>query len=385
MPPRGARERVGISTSCFLTVAHETTVLTEALPVDERMPTKPVFQYVYSESFAPLLQSLNATLFVTTYQAGKLMAVRAREGRVSILLRTFDQAMGLVVDQHRLTIGTRFQIWQLRNAPDIALQIEPRGTHDACYVPRVSHVTGDIRCHEIAWADDEIWVVNTRFSCLCTLDADYSFVPRWFPPFVTKLAAEDRCHLNGLAIRDGKPSHVTVLGETNTADGWRENKANGGCVLDVSSGERVVRGLCMPHSPRMYRDRLWVLDSGTGRLLVVDQSNGKTETVAELPGYARGLCFHGSYAFVGLSRIRETSTFGGVPIAEQAHQLKCGIWVVDILRGKTVAFLEFTAGVEEIFDDRLLPEIRYPTVIGLQKETIHGTFVVPRNADPEPM
>jgi uncharacterized protein (TIGR03032 family) len=351
--------------------------MTEASTDSESSGPSSPFHYVHSDTFPEVLESLNATLLVTTYQAGKLVVIRARGGRVSTLLRTFDQAMGLAVDQRRMAIGTRFQVWHLRNAPDIAPQIQPCGTHDACYVPRASHVTGDIRCHEIEWGKNELWIVNTRFSCLCTLDIDYSFVPRWRPPFVTGVAAEDRCHLNGLAIVEGRPRYVTAFGETDVADGWRENKAAGGCVIDIATNEIVARDLSMPHSPRFYRDRLWVLDSGTGRLLMVESSTGMAETVAKLPGYTRGLCFLGQYAFVGLSRIRETSTFGGIPLAEKLDELKCGVWVIDITSAEIAAFLEFDAGVEEIFDGRVLRGIRYPAVVGLQKETVHGIFITP--------
>ena len=197
--------------------------------------------------------------------------------------------MGLAVDARRLALGTRNQVWFLRNAPDIAPRVEPAGQHDACFLPRSCHVTGDIGVHEIAWSADELWIVNTRFSCLCTLDPDYSFVPRWRPPFITALAAEDRCHLNGLAMVDGRPKYVTALGETDTQDGWRANKPHGGCLIDVSSGEIVTRGLSMPHSPRWHDGRLWVLESGTGRLVLVDPATGQRQTVAELPGFARGL------------------------------------------------------------------------------------------------
>jgi uncharacterized protein (TIGR03032 family) len=354
----------------------------EAPGANSTQPESHPFHYIHSDNFPTVLHTWGATLFVTTYQAGKLVVVRARERRVSTLLRTFDQAMGLAVDARRLTIGTRFQVWFLRNAPDMAPQIEPQGIHDACYTPRASHVTGDIRCHEIGLAEDALWIVNTRFSCLCTFHADYSFVPRWRPPFVTALAADDRCHLNGLEIVDGKPQYVTAVSETDTADGWRENKATGGCVVDVTSGQTIARNLCMPHSPRFYREQLWVLDSGTGRLLLLHPTTGKSETVAKLPGYTRGLCFCGPYAFVGLSRIRETSTFGDIPIAAGHDELKCGIWVIDVTSGKTAAFLEFDAGVEEIFDCRILCDIRYPSVIGLQKETVHGTFIVPPQVCP---
>src|SRR5262249_52284039 len=162
---------------------------------------------------------------------------------LSTLVRTFDRPMGLAANARHLALGTRNQIWFLRNAPDIAPRVEPPGHHDACYLPRSAHVTGDIAVHELAWASsplsprfgggggggggEELWLVNTRFSCLCTLDPDYSFVPRWRPPFVTALAADDRCHLNGLALVDGRPKYVTALGETDTANGWRANKAKG--------------------------------------------------------------------------------------------------------------------------------------------------------------
>src|SRR5437763_7351250 len=168
-------------------------------------PASVEFRYTQTESFVALLQQLGASLLVSTYQANKLLVVRAAGSALSMLVRTFDRPMGLALDPRRLTIGTRNQIWLLRNAPDIAARVEPAGQHDACFLPRSCHVTGDIGVHEMAWAGEELWVVNTRFSCLCTLHPDSSFVPRWRPPFVTALAAEDRCHLNGLALVDGRP------------------------------------------------------------------------------------------------------------------------------------------------------------------------------------
>src|SRR5262249_30375676 len=294
------------------------------------------------------------------------------------------------VDSHRLAVGTRSQIWFLRNAPDIAPRIEPAGQHDACYLPRSSHVTGDIGVHEIAWAaphpqplsperrgEQELWAVNTRFSCLCRLHPDYSFVPRWRPPFITSLAADDRCHLNGLALVDGQPKYLTALGDTDTANGWRSNKPRGGCLMEVSSGKVISRGLSMPHSPRWHDGRLWLLESGTGLLVLVDLANGHRQRVAEMPGFARGLVFCGPYAFVGLSKIRKTSAMDGVPLAQRREQLKCGVAAVDLRTGHVTAFLEFQTAVEEIFHGQLLPGLRFPEVIGFQQETIQHTFVVP--------
>src|SRR5262249_4843529 len=168
-------------------------------------PPKSVeFHYTQTDSFPALLNQIRASLLVTTYQANKLLVARAAGSGLSTLVRTFDQPMGLAVDGQRLALGTRNQIWLLRNAPDIAPQIEPAGRHDACFLPRSCHVTGDIRGHEIAWSGEELWIVNTRFSCLCTLDPVYSFVPRWRPPFVNVCAAEYRCHLNAFVIVSGR-------------------------------------------------------------------------------------------------------------------------------------------------------------------------------------
>jgi uncharacterized protein (TIGR03032 family) len=292
-------------------------------------------------------------------------------------VRTFDRPMGLAWDGRRLAVGTRNQVWFLHDAPDIAPRVEPAGSHDACLLPRSCHVTGDIGVHEMAWAGEELWAVNTRFSCLCTLHPDYSFVPRWRPPFITALAAEDRCHLNGLAVVEGRPRYATALGQTDVRDGWRPGKPTGGVVLDVAGSAVVARGLSMPHSPRWHDGRLWVLESGTGRLLLVDPASGRQESVAEVLGFARGLAVCGRHAFVGLSKIRKTSAMNGVPLAERRDELKCGVAVIDLGAGRVVAMLEFQTAVEEIFDVQLLGGVRFPEVVGFQKDAVHHTFVVP--------
>jgi uncharacterized protein (TIGR03032 family) len=361
-----------------------------AAAVGAAVPAAVEFRYKQTESFVALLRQLGASLLVSTYQANKLLVIRGAGQGVSTLVRTFERPMGLAVSGDCLALGTQDQVWFLRNAPDIAARVEPVGQHDACLLPRFCHVTGDIGVHELAWAaphrelqspggrgEQELWVVNTRFSCLCTLHRDYSFVPRWRPPFISALAAEDRCHLNGLAIVDGNPTYVTALGITDVRDGWRSAKAHGGCLIDVPKGAIVGRGLSMPHSPRWQDGRLWLLESGTGQLIVVDRATGMKETVAELPGFTRGLAFAGPYAFIGLSRIRASSAMDGVPLAGRRDELKCGVAVVDMRSGMTVALLEFQTAVEEIFDVQLLPGLRFPEVIGFQKEAIHHTFVVP--------
>jgi uncharacterized protein (TIGR03032 family) len=346
----------------------------------EKLPPSPepvAFHYVQTDSVRALLAKLGASLLVSTYQANKLLAVRPEGQGLSLLVRTFDRPMGIAADTRRIALGTRNQVWTLRNAPDIAPRIEPAGVHDACFLPRSSHVTGDMGIHEIAWAGEELWMVSTRFSCLATLEDNYSFVPKWQPPFITALAADDRCHLNGLAVRDGQPAFVTALGETDTPGGWRPAKANGGVIIDFTSGEFVTRGLSMPHSPRWHDGKLWVLESGTGGVVLVDQATGRRDTVVQLPGFTRGWALVGPYALVGLSKIRPTSAMDGVPIAERRDGLKCGVAVVDLRSGAVIGLLEFQTAVEEIFDVQLLTGLRFPEVIGFQKEAVDHTFIVP--------
>jgi uncharacterized protein (TIGR03032 family) len=350
-----------------------------AVPV--AVPVAVEFRYTQTESFVDRLRQLGASLLVSTYQANKLLVARATGNGLSVLVRTFERPMGLAAAADRLAVGTRNQVWVLRNAPDLAPRVEPAGAHDACYLPRLCYSTGDVGVHELAWAGDELWLVNTRFGCLCTLSADFSFVPRWRPPFVSALAAEDRCHLNGLGVVDGRPRFVTALGETDVRDGWRAGKATGGVVVDVPSGETIARGLCMPHSPRWHGGRLWVLESGTGRLLALGPG-GRCEPVAEVPGFARGLAVAGRFAFVGLSKIRPASVLAGVPLADRRQELKCGVAVVDLARGRVEGLLDFQTAVEETFDVQLLPGARFPEVIGFQKEDVNHVFVVPPAAPP---
>ncbi|WP_395694108.1 TIGR03032 family protein [Nocardioides sp.] len=331
------------------------------------MTTAPGTEVRYqSAELADVLQDVACSVLVSTYQAGQVVAVGVADEQLHLAFRRFDRAMGVAVGPGALAVGGKDQVWLLRDTPGLAPQLPPAARFDRCWLPRSSVVTGPIACHEVAWgrADDgepDLWVVNTRFSCLAGLDDRHSFVPRWRPPFVSALAPEDRCHLNGVAMRDGRPAFVTVMARSDEAGGWRASRNETGTVLDVGSGEAVTSGLAMPHSPRWHDGRLLVLNSGFGRLEQVDVASGRREVVAALPGYARGLAVHGHLAFVGLSRIRETAVFGGSPIAAYHEQLRCGVGVVDLRTGATVATLQFENGVEEIFDVQVVPDTRCPT------------------------
>ncbi len=331
---------------------------------------------VHTGSVPDLLGQLGASLLISTYQAGKLILARKDGIRLNTHFRNFDQPMGLALDRGRLAIGTRSAVIEYRNMPAAAAKVEPRGTHDACFIHRNTRVTGDVRIHDVAWIGDELWFVATAFSCLATLDPEHNFSPRWTPPFVKRVAPGDHCHLNGMEVIDGRVAWATALGQTDEPGGWRKNKASGGCLIDVGANEVVLEELSMPHSPRWHDGRLWFLESGQGRLCVADPEAGTYETVQELPGFTRGLDFAGPLAFVGLSQIRETATFGGLPIGERLSERQCGVWIVDTRTGNIAGFLRFEEAVQEVYDVLALVGMRKPEVAEQASEITRNSFVI---------
>jgi uncharacterized protein (TIGR03032 family) len=376
------------------TVLARTTGLAErardliATPVSRRPTPTPdaesPLRSVYTGSFPRLLAQLGASLLVSTYGTGRLVCVRRDGARVNTHFRSLRRPTGIAVRPDRLAVGARAEVWDYRNSGESATAAEPgaRQRQDACYVPRNRHYTGDVAVHELAYAGEELWVVATRFDCLATLDAEHSIVPRWQPPFVSELSAagDDRCHLTGLAAVGDEIGYVTALGESDSAEGWRTDRLHGGCVIDVGASTVIAGGLSMPHSPRWHRDRLWLLESGAGRLVAIDPATGDPEPVAELPGFARGLSFADRLAFVGVSQLRDETEAPRPPVAERLDEEVCGIWIIDIERGETVGFLRFEEHVEEVFEVALLPWYRFPGIAGEAGEPMLSTISLPATA-----
>lgn len=349
---------------------------------------KPALRSVHTTTFPQILAQLRSSLAVTTYQAGKLVMLRNDNGVLNTHFRVFNKPMGLAIAEDRLAIGTSTSIQEFRNIPAAATKVSAEKPHDAAWLPRRENVTGDVQIHEMAWVNrnnghsseaHELWFVNTAFSCLATRSNEYSFEPRWRPNFVSHYAPEDRCHMNGLAVVDGRVKYVTALGETNTAGGWRDNKRDGGILIDVESDEIVARGLSMPHSPRWYGGRLWILNSGSGGFGTIDLQSGRYEEIAQLSGFTRGLTFAGPLAFIGLSQVRESAVFSGIPLVERFTQedRTCGVWVVNIQSGQTIGFVKFEDGVQEIFAVEILPGMQFPDLVQDDQHMIAATYVLP--------
>ncbi|MEM7670026.1 MAG: TIGR03032 family protein [Pseudomonadota bacterium] len=331
-----------------------------------------------SRLFAAWLGDSGASLAFTTYQAGKLFLIGTQpDGRMSVFERTFMRSMGLGVSSaaaRTFHMSSLFQLWRFENF------LAPGETHqgyDAVYVPVNGHTTGDIDVHDIHGIDGEPPLfVATRFNCLARLSTDHSFRPVWKPPFIDRIAAEDRCHLNGMAMgaEGDLPAYVTCISQSNVAEGWREHRIGGGVVVDVDSGDLVATGLSMPHSPRLHDGTLWLLQSGTGEFGRVDVKTGAFEPVCFLQGFARGVAFIGDHAVIGLSRPRSEASFVGLPVNERLEkegvQPKCGLAVVNLKCGDIEHTRDIEGVVEELYDVAVLPGIRRPMALGFKTNEI---------------
>ena len=335
------------------------------------------FALTASRHFPGWLKSRRASLVFTTYQAGKIFFVGVNDqGSLSVFERTMERPMALAVDGDDLYLSTLYQLWKFSAVPAAG----DYGGYDRLYAPRQSWVTGDIDIHDIKIDARGPLFVNTLFSCLARPSAAASFDPVWRPPFVSRLAAEDRCHLNGLALRDGRPAYVTAVGCSDVADGWRDHRKEGGVVIDVASGEIVARGLSMPHAPRLHGGALYLLNAGSGEFGALDLKTGKFEPVTFCPGFLRGLEFIDGFAIVSMSLPRGDRSFEGLAIektlAKTGGVPRCGIAVIDLKSGDLAHSLRLEGMVQELFDVAVLNGATRPAAIGFRSDEIRRVLAV---------
>ena len=335
----------------------------------------PWLQALGSRYLTSWLAEQQVSLALTTYQTGKLFLVgRGEDQQLSVFERTFNRSMGLWASPNgqSLWMSSKYQLWRFENA------LAPGSLHegyDRLYVPRAAYTTGDLDIHDVAVEDSgRVVFVNTQFGCLATISERASFTPLWRPSFLSALVPEDRCHLNGLALRDGRARYVTVVSQSDVADGWRDRRGDGGCVIDVQSGDIVARDLSMPHSPRWYQGRLWVLNSGTGEFGSIDLKQGRFEPVAFCPGYLRGLAFVGDYVVITLSKPRSELTFGDLKLDDALRgreaAAQCGLQIINLRTGEIAHWLRLEGMVTELYDTVVLPQVTRPMALGLKSDEI---------------
>ena len=345
--------------------------------------TDPALAITTSRRFPAWLADQRAALAFTTYQAGKLflIGVAPQTGRLSIFERTIERPMALDVAETArgtsLYVSSAFQLWRF---DDVARGQVAEG-YDRVYAPRRAWVTGDLDIHDVKTdAAGRVLFVNTLFSCIAAASEHDSFDPVWRPRFISRLAAEDRCHLNGMAMRDGRPAFATAVAASDVADGWRDRRADGGVLIDVESGEIAAAGLSMPHAPRWRGGRIWLHNAGTGEFGYLDLSDGRFEPVAFCPGFLRGLDFTGDFAVMTLSLPRRDNAFIGLPLDARLEAAgagpRCGLAVVDLKTGDLAHWLRLDGVVAELFDVVVLPGAIRPKAIGFRSDEIRRVLSI---------
>jgi uncharacterized protein (TIGR03032 family) len=327
--------------------------------------------YEVSPSFMALLEQLGCSLVISNYQSGAVMTFSALgDGRPMQMFAPFPAAMGLAIDGDRLAVAAKSELVVLTNVRKLAMGYPKYpGLFDGFFLPRARYLTGECAMHDLAFDGPHILAVNTRYSCICRIDGVHSFDPVWRPPFIDEIRPGDRCHLNGMALDDGRLAYATALGTTNTPRGWTEDKLTGGVLFDLSTDEVLTRSLCMPHSPRLVDGRLYIVEAGTGALVSIDRKTGDRTEVVALPGFARGLAAHGGYFFVGLSLVRESLGFKGLPVEQRGEDLICGVAAIEIATGQVVGTLRYTGGCSEIHDIQVMAGVRRLGIGGYDADT----------------
>ncbi|MBQ0771771.1 MAG: TIGR03032 family protein [Sphingomonadales bacterium] len=333
----------------------------------------------FSQGLAGFLASNNISIGFTSYQTGRLYLVgHGADGKLALHEAVYPQAMGVIGDGDRIYLGTLTQIVRMENV--LAPSQRANEIHDKVYVPRNMQTTGNIDIHELGIKENgKIVFVNTRYSCLCEPSVTHSFKPVWKPEFISKLAAEDRCHLNGLAMVDGQPKYVTAVCRSDVVDGWRDRRHDGGVIIDVDSNEIMAEGLSMPHSPRVHDGRLWVLNSGSGELGWINPADRAFTPIAFFPGFLRGLAFHNDHAFVTLSKPRH-GRFEGLALDDKLREKDadawCGVQIVSLANGDVAQWLRFDGAITELFDICVLPGVQNPITLGPQSAEIRDFLTI---------
>jgi uncharacterized protein (TIGR03032 family) len=325
------------------------------------------FSCQFSPNVPELLQKLNCSIAISTYQAGKLVFISAKdENSLTQLPRNFQKAMGIAEDHKndKLALACKDEIIVFKNSTELA-HYYPKSPnkYDALYMPRATYHTGALDIHDLSFGkNEELYAVNTLFSSIVKIDSNYNFTPFWSPPQIDKITGEDRCHLNGMAMQKGIPKYATAFNNGNTAQSWRDKITESGVIYDIEKNKIIARNLAMPHTPRIFNNELYVLLSATGELVKINKDNGSYEVIVKIGGFVRGMSLHKDYLFIGQSKLREkSSTFGKLPFAKDANQ--AGIVIIHLPTKSIAGKITYLNSLDEIYDIHIFADKIRPNIL----------------------
>jgi uncharacterized protein (TIGR03032 family) len=347
---------------------------------DENKALAP-FSCQFSPNVPELLKKLNCSIAISTYQAGKLVFISAKdEDSLTQLPRNFQKVMGIAEDykNQKLALACKDEIIIFKNSKELALYYpKAPNKYDALYMPRATFYTGALDIHDLSFGEnEELFAVNTLFSSIVKIDTNYNFTPYWSPPQIDKITGEDRCHLNGMAMKNGMPKYATAFNDGNTPQSWRDKITESGVIYDIENNKMIAKGLAMPHTPRIYNNELYVLLSATGELVKINKENGTYDVVVKIGGFVRGMSLHKDYLFIGQSKLRKnSSTFGKLPFAKDANQ--AGIVIVHLPTKSITGKITYLTSLDEIYDIHILADKIRPNILNTLTEDYKEGLSIP--------
>jgi uncharacterized protein (TIGR03032 family) len=338
------------------------------------------YEIHYTQSLPELLNQLKSSILITTYQAGKLIAISEKNGEIHQLPVSFKKPMGVAIHGKKLAVACIDEIqFFSREVDDHVRSRNGLEDFDAIYLNRATYHTGIMDVHDMEFGGGMLWGVNTLFSCIGVYDINFSFRPKWKPPFISGLAPEDRCHLNGMAMETDMPKYVTALSADNIGQGWRKDKLRTGILMEVPSGDFILENLSMPHSPRIHDGSLYLLESGNGNLIKVDTEHKTKEVIFNFDCFVRGMAFIGDVVVIGKSKIRETSKdFNDLSVKENSKN--AGVIFFDLAKRQVLGVINYDTSVEEIFDVQVLPDVLSPVLVSTQIDKFNDIITMPTGA-----
>lgn len=352
--------------------------------------------FEFSRYFIHFLLQNKVSLIVCCYKSNCIFSIGAEksletgEPLLSFFISPAKKAMGATYNEKTevLTVGEYMQITNYHKEGTKETDSTLLPDFDTQFIPRSFNFVNDIDIHDIVIdKNDKVYFCSALFCCICELSNLGSFKVYWKPDWISKIAAEDRCHLNGLCCRDGIPRYVTSVARSNLTGVWRQHRKNGGVVWDIVENKLICKGLSMPHSPRWHRNKLWILESGTGHFgyidfdkKVVDESGEESFEFVKccfIPSFVRGIKFiKDKYAVIGGSQDRYEKVFQGLELGENIKKNggidvngKSGIYIIDLDSFDIVHSFTFNGDeVKELYDVTPIPNSARPCITPVSYE-----------------
>jgi hypothetical protein len=100
------------------------------------------------------------------------------------------------------------------------------------------------------------------------------------------------------------------------------------------------------------------------------------------------LVAHGDALFVGIAKLRQRRPDKPLPIEAAGTELICGVAAIDRNTHKLLGTLEVKAGINELYDLQIIPQVRHADIRSIEQWRQHHAIELPDASfwakEPEP-